>query len=396
MIQSFETIEMDSTAIATLIPISPHFKLQEGRIHEEKKYVLSRFAYVHRENDQAILECPLSHAKIRLDHLLAAAAVYNLVRPVSLNEICISLPTLSRACARELITLLLNSSMVWEVNDDGKSPEDEVTQLRCWEFHDLLFHSRSRGGRHDNPAGGTVRFAEQFKPPSILKEMKGPVFDLYRPNLEKMQMEDLPYARVQEERSSIRKYSEKAISDQQLGEFLYRVGRIADYWKVAIDTPGGTYEMDAAPRPYPAAGGLYELELYVAVKRCENLESGFYYYDPQNHRLIEISRQTEAVEQLLQGASRSSGIASEQLQVLITISARFQRISWKYSAMAYAAILKDLGVLYQTMYLAATAMSLAPCALGYGDSDLFAALAGTEYYTETSVGEFLLGTPQNK
>jgi hypothetical protein len=44
------------------------------------------------------------------------------------------------------------------------------------------------------------------------------------------------------------------------------------------------------------------------------------------------------------------------------------------------------------MYLVATAMGLAPCALGGGDSDLFAAVARTNYYAETSVGEFILGS----
>jgi hypothetical protein len=37
-------------------------------------------------------------------------------------------------------------------------------------------------------------------------------------------------------------------------------------------------------------------------------------------------------------------------------------------------------------------MNLAPCALGNGNSDLFAAAAGTDYYAETSVGEFILGS----
>jgi oxazoline/thiazoline dehydrogenase len=54
-------------------------------------------------------------------------------------------------------------------------------------------------------------------------------------------------------------------------------------------------------------------------------------------------------------------------------------------------MLKDVGVLYQTMYLAATAMELAPCGVGGGDADLFARTAATDYYDETSVGEFLLG-----
>jgi hypothetical protein len=37
-------------------------------------------------------------------------------------------------------------------------------------------------------------------------------------------------------------------------------------------------------------------------------------------------------------------------------------------------------------------MGLAPCALGGGHSDLFAEAAGLDYYAETSVGEFILGT----
>ena len=95
---------------------------------------------------------------------------------------------------------------------------------------------------------------------------------------------------------------------------------------------------------------------------------------------------------LLRTASNATTIPVENLQVLVIVAARFQRIAWKYSSMAYAAILKHVGVMYQTMYLVATAMGLAPCGIGCGDSDLFARAAGTEYFAETSVGEFLLGS----
>ena len=82
----------------------------------------------------------------------------------------------------------------------------------------------------------------------------------------------------------------------------------------------------------------------------------------------------------------------ERLQVLIVIGARFPRLMWKYASVAYALILKHVGVLYQTMYLVATAMQLAPCAIGGGNADLFARACGTDYYSEGSVGEFLLGS----
>ena len=60
--------------------------------------------------------------------------------------------------------------------------------------------------------------------------------------------------------------------------------------------------------------------------------------------------------------------------------------------MGYALILKDVGVLYQTMYLVAEAMGLGACALGGGEADLFAAAAGVDDYAESSVGEFLIGS----
>ena len=88
----------------------------------------------------------------------------------------------------------------------------------------------------------------------------------------------------------------------------------------------------------------------------------------------------------------ATGVPAEQVQILLVLAARFARVSWKYSAIAYALTLKNVGVLYQTMYLAATAMGLAPCAVGCGNADLFARAAGTDYYAETSVGEFLLGS----
>ncbi len=78
--------------------------------------------------------------------------------------------------------------------------------------------------------------------------------------------------------------------------------------------------------------------------------------------------------------------------MVLVLASRFPRLAWKYASLAYALTLKHVGVVYQTMYLAATAMGLAPCALGGGDSDLFARAAGVDYYGETSVGECLRGS----
>jgi SagB-type dehydrogenase family enzyme len=186
-----------------------------------------------------------------------------------------------------------------------------------------------------------------------------------------------------EERRSIREYAERPITGLQLGEFLYRSARVKELIIMEYQ--------ELSSRPYPGSGAIYELELYVIVRSCESIPPGLYHYCPKKHRLEKICCPPEAVDALLADAVRAAGLA-EPLQILIAIAARFQRLSWKYESMAYSALLKNVGVLYQTMYLVATAMDLAPCALGGGDSDLFARAAGLDYYTETSVGEFLLGS----
>jgi SagB-type dehydrogenase family enzyme len=96
------------------------------------------------------------------------------------------------------------------------------------------------------------------------------------------------------------------------------------------------------------------------------------------------------VERLLASAARTA--RSDKPQVLVVLAARFGRMARRYESLAYAMILKDVGVVFQTMYLVATAMGLAGCALGGGDSDVFARAAGVEYLEEGSVGEFMLGS----
>ena len=77
--------------------------------------------------------------------------------------------------------------------------------------------------------------------------------------------------------------------------------------------------------------------------------------------------------------------------MLITIAARFGRISWKYSGIAYSLILKNVGVLIQTLYMMATDMGLGGCAIGTTNIDLFATMTGIDFHVEGPVGQFALG-----
>jgi SagB-type dehydrogenase family enzyme len=385
--------QADGVRLATLVPLTPAFVRAPAGDAPDRARVLSRFAYLHRAGGEVVLESPLAHARVVLHDCRAAALVAALARPRTAANLTAEVAGLPPDAVRQVIDLLAAARMLSEVRTDGLPAEEDDPALESWEFHDLLFHARSRAGRHDAPLGCTYRLAGRVPPaPPWRPAHAAETVELYRPNLERLRREDPPLARVQEERRSIREYAAVPLTDRHLGEFLYRVARVREFRETEVGPPDSPVPLVLTSRPYPAGGALYELEFYVVVRACVNLAAGLYHYDPLQHRLGRLSGPTAEVEGLLAEAALSAGIAAEVLQVLVILAARFPRVAWKYESIAYALILKHVGVVYQTMYLAATAMGLAPCALGCGDADLFARAAGTDYHAETSVGEFLLGS----
>jgi oxazoline/thiazoline dehydrogenase len=270
----------------------------------------------------------------------------------------------------------------------AKAIQEEDSSLLQWEFHDLLFHTRSRSGRHANPSGGIYPFKGKIPPLVANKAVSSTLqIPLYRPDIEKLKKEDSPFALVVESRSSKRAHdNSNPISIQQLGEFLFRAARIKKMF------PGGLQELSS--RPYPSGGALYELEIYPLIYHCKGVERGLYHYDPYLHQLSLVTMNNDMLEALLQ-SSASSADRNSHPQILFIISSRFQRRSWKYCSIAYATSLKNVGILFQNMYLVGTAMNLATSAIGLGNSDLFAKVIGSNYYEETSLGEFILGTQES-
>jgi SagB-type dehydrogenase family enzyme len=382
------------TRLATLVAVSPSFVAEPVQAAPGCRYVLSRFAGLRRLGSEAVVESPLAHARVLLNDGRAAALVGALTALATAEELTGRVVGLPGEAVGGVLTLLLRAGLIGEATAGGSCAEDEVPALQTWEFHDLLFHARSRLGRSDAAFGGTYRLAGRLAPPPALKPAPtGETYKLYRPDLARLERDDPPLARVQERRCSVREFdADRPITDRELGEFLFRVARMKDCWQAEATTPCGPVRVDFASRPYPAGGGLYELEFYAAVNVCPNLQPGLHLYDPSRHCLTRLCGRTAEVARLLRDAAESTAIPEESVQVLLILAARFPRVAWKYESIAYALTLKHVGVAFQTMYLAATAMGLGPCAIGCGDADLFARAAGTDYYVETSVGEFLLGS----
>jgi SagB-type dehydrogenase family enzyme len=145
-------------------------------------------------------------------------------------------------------------------------------------------------------------------------------------------------------------------------------------------------------RPYPSGGAIYSLELYPVLSpgAVESLAAGVYRYLPDDHGLEVISDDAADALPFLDAAARSAG--ATRPPVVIVVTSRFACQAAEYGTLAYSLVLKEVGGLFQTMYLVAADLHLAPCALGAGTPDrLLARLCGVSEYTEPVVGEFMIG-----
>jgi SagB-type dehydrogenase family enzyme len=334
--------------------------------------ILSRYACVRAEWGRLVAEGVGAAAPVRLDEPASLALITALASPRTLAEAAAE-AGIAPADAERLAQPLLEAGVLVDA-DRGAVERDAV-----WTFHNRLFHDRTR------PADRSDWHTTRRPPPALPQRAWEPIIALERPDLDAIERDDPPLARVQAERRSVRVHGPHPLTVSRLGEFLFRVGRVHDIWEML----GATF----VSRPYPSAGALYELELYVAVGACSGVEPGLYHYAGDHHHLARTPAPAGNVERLLSDAAAGMGVSSEP-QVLIVLAARYPRIAVKYGPLAYSLVLKNVGVVMQTMYLSATAMGLAGCAVGAGDAALFAEATGLAVEDETSVGEFCIGEPR--
>jgi SagB-type dehydrogenase family enzyme len=353
---------------------------------------LSRFAYMRRRGTELVLESPRAAALFRIGDSGVAAAIAALCAPRQVKQ----LRRQEGFPGLELLALLLHGGILFKVDgtgDLGLRPVEGDHHLVLWDFHDLLFHARSTEGRHANPVGGVfphVGVVPQL--PAVRKRWPGTKIDL-RKAPDAAAETVTPLARLLQQRHSISRFDDRRpITLDELSRFLDTTARVRSTWKSELELGAARTTLTYAVRPYPSAGASYELELYLAVNLCDGLGRGFYHYDAGGHALVPVSVGTQELDALLTRAAFAMD-APGVPQILITMAARFGRLSWKYSALAYALILKNTGVLTQTFYLMATEMGLGGCAIGSINIDLFARMTGIEFHVEGPVGQFALGRP---
>jgi SagB-type dehydrogenase family enzyme len=378
----------DGSDLVVIEPQLPDYWPQVPKLADADTVVLSRFAYLRRRNHEMVLESPRAGALFRICDPSLAAAVATLATPQKLSR----LRRQDGFPGIELLALLADCKILFSIGagDEGLRATEGDENLVLWDFHDLLFHTHSTEGRQASPIGGMYPYASVMAPPPAVRpRWPGKKVDLRK--LLDAAAAPSPIATLLLERHSTRGFDDgQPITLAELSRFLDHAARIKSKWKSRVDLGNGGPMVAYTGRPYPSGGSAYELEIYLTVGNCAGLPRGFYHYDADGHALMPIAVATQDLDAQLKAAVFAMD-APGTPQILITIAARFNRIAWKYTGIAYALVLKDVGVLIQTLYLMATDLGLGGCAIGTSNIDRFAKMTGIEFHIEGPVGQFALG-----
>jgi SagB-type dehydrogenase family enzyme len=280
----------------------------------------------------------------------------------------------------EALKHLVRLKMIHKVSADDKD-DLGITQVP-WDPIDLAMQrQRSFGGRRP--------FSErEGKSPSPVKVVRGRSTLILNPP-PKVDKNSNTFLRVLSKRRSIRRYGTAKMSKDTLSHFLYHSARIKQFFR--------SKEGTLTNRPYPSGGARYPLEIYVSNNRISGIQKGIHYYDPLKHRLILLNKNKvyqKKFNSFLKHVQHP--IMNREPDVVFIITAVFARTTWKYDRLGVSLILSDLGSLYQTMYLVATELNLAPCPIGKTEEELVKNWLNLNWFEESHVGTFMLGLPEDK
>ena len=151
------------------------------------------------------------------------------------------------------------------------------------------------------------------------------------------------------ERRSVREYKDQALSLKDISQILWSAQGITAPW-------GG--------RTAPSAGALYPLEVYLIVRKAEDLKPAVYHYLPKEHKLRNIL-EGDISDKLTQAALEQTFIKEAPVNLVIT--AVFSRTTKKYGERGIRYVHMEAGHAAQNVYLQCQSLGLGTVTIGAFD-----------------------------
>jgi SagB-type dehydrogenase family enzyme len=178
-------------------------------------------------------------------------------------------------------------------------------------------------------------------------------------------------------RRSVRNYSDKTLSMQQLSQLLFAAQGITGSMHGQL------------LRTAPSAGALYPFEVYVAVHNIEGLPRGIYHYGVREHELQLVKRGDFRDE------ITSAGLKQDMLghaDATFILSALFDRTGHKYGERGYRYVYMEAGHISQNIALQAVSLGLGSVSVGAFIDDAVNELVGIDGIREAALYLHAVGT----
>ncbi|MEZ5335673.1 MAG: SagB/ThcOx family dehydrogenase [Methanolobus sp.] len=180
------------------------------------------------------------------------------------------------------------------------------------------------------------------------KNETGKTIDLPKP--ENIKVQDIDLRRAIEKRTSVRSYSQEALSLEELSYLLWCTQGVKE---VVRDL--------ATFRTVPSAGARHALETYILVNNVTGLEKGLYRFLPIEHQLTEINMNKNIADEVKRGCLDQSFVKTSSATFIWT--AVPYRMAWRYGQRAYRYLHLDAGHVCQNLYLSAESIGCGVCAI---------------------------------
>jgi SagB-type dehydrogenase family enzyme len=181
----------------------------------------------------------------------------------------------------------------------------------------------------------------------------------------------MPLIEAIRQRHSCRSYQPTPLSLEELSFLLWATQGVKSVMKDGY----------ATRRTVPSGGSRHPFETYLAVQRVENLLPGLYRYLALEHKLLQISEDSQIGDKISEACA---DFAQESAVTFIWTAVPY-RTEWRYGPLSPKLVAQDSGHVCQNLYLACTAIQAGTCAVGAYNQKQMDALLGVDGVDEFTI-----------
>lgn len=182
------------------------------------------------------------------------------------------------------------------------------------------------------------------------------VIDLPEP--EKIRVRNVNLRDVIEKRRSIRQYSQKPLSLEELSYLLWCTQGVKE-----------VIQGSATLRTVPSAGARHPFETYLLISNVEGLQRGLYRFLAIEHKLLQLNTKRDMAHKVTEACFGQEFV--EESAATFIWTALVYRMTWRYGERGYRYLYLDAGHICQNLYLSAESIDGGVCAIGaFSDDDM--------------------------